>query len=68
MIGFSLIKSSIDEPSQGSISSVSPILSYADGPAVPIVSIGEKHKQPLPQPKDKYFDVDDFNFDLDYRK
>jgi hypothetical protein len=68
MIGFSLIKSSIGESSQGSIYSVSPMISYADGPNVPIVSLGEKHKQPLPHPNDKFFDVDDFNFDLDCRK
>jgi hypothetical protein len=68
MIGFSLVKSSIAESSQGSVSSVSPMLSYANGPTVPIVSLAEKHKQPLPHPKDNYFDVDDFNFDLDYRK
>jgi hypothetical protein len=43
------------------------MISYADGPTVPIVILAEKYKQPLPHPKDKYFDVDDFNFDIDYK-
>jgi hypothetical protein len=63
--GFYLIKSSTVESSQGSVYSVSPMLSYADGSTVPIISLGVKHKQPLPHPKDTYFDVEYFNFDLD---
>jgi hypothetical protein len=61
------IKIHLEEESQSSSSTVSPKHIYIESPTVRLLSLDDLLTPQLSTFEDNEFDIDDFNFDLDYR-